>query len=312
MAAGHRWWSDAWSTGHDEASWRARDWQSVAHVSGSEEDVATSDIRRKVTTDASMGPAKPPPGEWRDSRPGPATWPRSASQRPSRAFAAQQGRCRSRGPEANSRTFMISKMLTNVLRHDAVRLHLAIRSDGFVEVTDVLACEPVAQLACTQAELEEVVRSNDKQRFTLQTIGGRVYIRAAQGHSMAEVKDHLLLERLQPCPGTPLPVAVHGTYASCWDGIRAVGLRAGGLQGDSARNHVHFAKGLPEDDDVISGMRRSCEIAIYLDVRRALDHGMLLYRSANDVILTPGFNGIVSRDFFQKVLDLRSGVTLFY
>ena len=76
-----------------------------------------------------------------------------------------------------------------------------------------------------------------------------------------------------------------------------------------ARNHVHFAAGLPESDGVISGMRatsevkrspfyppffailtpHSCEqVAIHLDVAAALRAGIRLYRSTNGVLLSPG------------------------
>ena len=46
------------------------------------------------------------------------------------------------------------------------------------------------------------------------------------------------------------------------------------LQGLSKMNrtHIHFASGLPQDQQVLSGMRGDCEVYIYIDLAKAL-HG---------------------------------------
>jgi 2'-phosphotransferase len=49
---------------------------------------------------------------------------------------------------------------------------------------------------------------------------------------------------------------VHGTYFNAWDLIKDTGLKT------MARNHVHFAIGMPGDKSVISGMRNTCIKAI--------------------------------------------------
>lgn len=36
------------------------------------------------------------------------------------------------------------------------------------------------------------------------------------------------------------------------------------------RTHIHFAEDFPDSDRVISGMRNSCQIAIYVNVKEAL------------------------------------------
>jgi 2'-phosphotransferase len=59
-------------------------------------------------------------------------------------------------------------------------------------------------------------------------------------------------------------VCVHGTYTKFMDQIWEQGLKR------MNRNHIHFATGLPEEDGVISGMRGSADILIYLDVEKAL------------------------------------------
>lgn len=57
---------------------------------------------------------------------------------------------------------------------------------------------------------------------------------------------------------------VHGTYYRHWDQIKQQGLSR------MHRRHIHFSPGLPGDDGVISGMRSSCQIYIYIDLAKAL------------------------------------------
>jgi len=59
---------------------------------------------------------------------------------------------------------------------------------------------------------------------------------------------------------------IHGTYYRFWNAIKSNGLSR------MRRNHIHFATGLPGDSQVISGMRQSAQVLIYIDVRKAI-HG---------------------------------------
>lgn len=52
-----------------------------------------------------------------------------------------------------------------------------------------------------------------------------------------------------------------------------------------------------------SGMRKSCDIYVYIDAAKAMAAGIKFFRSANGVILTPGDeNGLVAPSLFDKVL----------
>ena len=44
----------------------------------------------------------------------------------------------------------------------------------------------------------------------------------------------------------------------------------------------------PNDKRVVSGMRKDCEVAIWINLKAALEDGVPFYRSQNQVILTPG------------------------
>ena len=63
-----------------------------------------------------------------------------------------------------------------------------------------------------------------------------------------------------------VPVAIHGTYHAALENIMKQGLSR------MTRQHVHFAPGEPGEDGVISGMRKSCQIYIYLNIQKLL-HG---------------------------------------
>lgn len=75
-----------------------------------------------------------------------------------------------------------------------------------------------------------------------------------------------------------------------------------------SRNHMHFAKGYNFQNDstdssnqVISGMRNTCEIYIEIDPVLALRSGIAIYESYNGVILTEGYQGNLPVCFFKDV-----------
>ena len=60
------------------------------------------------------------------------------------------------------------------------------------------------------------------------------------------------------------PVVIHGTYFRNWNSIQKEGLSR------MNRQHVHFSPGEPGSDKVISGMRSTCQVWIYIDLSKAL------------------------------------------
>ncbi|RUS28902.1 hypothetical protein BC938DRAFT_481296 [Jimgerdemannia flammicorona] len=74
------------------------------------------------------------------------------------------------------------------------------------------------------------------------------------------------------------------------------------------RNHIHFAAGMLGDEGVISGMRKTCDLFVHVDVEMAIADGIIFYRSANNVILTDGRDGFLEPKYFKKVVDRRGEV----
>lgn len=170
---------------------------------------------------------------------------------------------------------------------------------------------PLQSLKVTVAEVQAVVASNEKQRFTMKlktaasvavepesdnsTDASHYIIRANQGHSI-KIESAALLEPITLEAGNVPPRVVHGTYFAFWPAIE----ESGGLKA-MGRNHIHCSTGTPEEG-VMSGMRKDAELVIELDVERSLQEGIQWWRSDNGVLLTEGGEeGILSTRFFKKV-----------
>lgn len=72
------------------------------------------------------------------------------------------------------------------------------------------------------------------------------------------------------------------------------------------RTHIHLARGLPGEDGIISGMRKDCDLAVFIDVPKALADGIKFFWSENDVLLTEGdAEGKIQPKYFSRALRLR-------
>lgn len=134
-------------------------------------------------------------------------------------------------------------------------------------------------------------------------------IRANQGHSIA-IESASLLKPITLAADNVPEAVVHGTYFAFYPMI----LDSGGLK-KMTRNHIHFSTGLPEDKGgVISGMRNDAEILIYIDIRKSLEDGaMLWWISDNGVILSEGDeNGVVGMKYWKKVVGRKQEIGILW
>ena len=201
------------------------------------------------------------------------------------------------GVAAAADAVRLSKSLSHLLRHGSEKAGLRMEPDGFVRLAEALALPKLRRWSVE--DVRKVVESCTKQRFALRTDeAGAEWIRANQGHTIRSVTDEALLTEItEP---TELPTAVHGTYRAALPAIEAVGLSR------MSRNHIHFAVGMPDGAEVISGMRASAEVVIYLDVAAAMAAGIRMYRSANNVVLSPGnASGHIPPEYFAAVEQRR-------
>ncbi|XP_076148362.1 tRNA 2'-phosphotransferase 1 isoform X1 [Alosa pseudoharengus] len=192
----------------------------------------------------------------------------------------------------------LSKSMTYALRHGASKMGLHMNSDGFVFVDDLISHPQFRSFSLE--DVERVVANNDKQRFKLRRHpeNGRLQIRANQGHSV-QVAD-LELRAVHPEAQDFPQEGIHGSYLKHWPSIRNQGLSRMG------RTHIHLAPGLPGEQGVISGMRKNCELAIYIDVPKAVSDGIPFFWSENGVLLTPGDSeGKLAPCYFRRAVQLK-------
>ncbi|PAA56265.1 hypothetical protein BOX15_Mlig027782g1, partial [Macrostomum lignano] len=219
-------------------------------------------------------------------------------------FSVRGAKIRLKPPELNKdRDVIISKKLAWILRHGAEKEGFKFADGGYLHLDEMLAHSEFADVNVD--DIRRVIDANDKKRFELRSdpSTGRLQVRATQGHSMKvegiEYTDVNLANAHQ------FPVVIHGTYLKNWRQISQEGLKTMG------RTHIHFAPGEIGEDGVVSGMRGSAEILIYLDLEMALRDGIKFVLSKNKVILSEGdATGTIAPKYFKEVYQRRPRVLI--
>jgi putative RNA 2'-phosphotransferase len=162
----------------------------------------------------------------------------------------------------------ISKFLSLILRHEPEKIGLQLDPNGWADIEALLAGCRQHGKHIERAELEEVVATNEKQRFAFSDDGQK--IRANQGHS---VEVSLGYE-----PQVPPAQLFHGTATRFLEAIRAEGLHK------SERHHVH----LSADEVTAHKVGQRHGRAVILVVKSELMHsrGYPFFLSTNGVWLT--------------------------
>jgi putative RNA 2'-phosphotransferase len=161
----------------------------------------------------------------------------------------------------------ISKYLSKHLRHQPERLGLELSPGGWVSVDKLLAAASKNGFEISRSELQQVVATNDKQRFAFDDSGD--LIRANQGHS---TDVDLLLPVL-----TPPNLLYHGTHVKAVEAILATGLQK------MSRHHVHLTINLVTAHKV--GGRRGESVIFAVDAISMTNDGYHFYCSDNGVWL---------------------------
>ncbi len=162
----------------------------------------------------------------------------------------------------------ISKFLSLILRHAPESIGLCLDAKGWVVVDDLLSAAEAHGRGISRDRLDEVVFSNDKQRFVFSPDGLR--IRANQGHSV-----NIDLELTSVAPP---PMLFHGTATRFLPSICLQGLQS------ISRQHVHLSVTREQAHRV--GTRHGRPVVLEIDAEGMSDAGYLFYLSANGVWLT--------------------------
>ena len=191
----------------------------------------------------------------------------------------------------------LSKFMSWFLRHNLENSGITYDPGGWVRVSDLINYYNInysTRNSITIDNIVEVVKNCVKQRFSTRGEGQGMEIRANQGHSVCNISNSWLLTRITE----PLPVCVHGTTLEAWNLIKNTGLSR------MSRQHIHMASGIPGDNQVISGMRSTSQVVIYIDMTKAMCDGIPFYMSSNGVILSPG---PIPIEYFSSVVDRMTG-----
>jgi putative RNA 2'-phosphotransferase len=168
----------------------------------------------------------------------------------------------------DSRSVRISKFLSLTLRHQPEKIGLRLSESGWASVEQLIAASHRHGVEFTLEELQNVVASNDKKRFSLSEDG--LWIRANQGHSV-EVD-------LGYAPNIPPEILYHGTAERFLTSIKQQGLLKG------KRHHVHLSA--DADVAVKVGQRHGRPVVLKIEAGRMHRDGFVFYLSGNGVWLT--------------------------
>ena len=161
-----------------------------------------------------------------------------------------------------------SKFLSYVLRHHPQAININLDAQGWVDIDTLLKAIQQSGRKVNLELLQEVVFTNDKQRFAFSADGKK--IRANQGHS---VEVDLALK-----PQLPPQILYHGTAQRFLEAIQAEGLKK------MQRHHVHLSPTLAIAEVV--GQRHGKVVVIGVAARTMHMKGHEFFLSNNGVWLT--------------------------
>ncbi|PSF39279.1 RNA 2'-phosphotransferase [Aphanothece hegewaldii CCALA 016] len=161
----------------------------------------------------------------------------------------------------------ISKFLSLVLRHKPEVIALTLDENGWADVDELIISTNAQGWKLTLSQLERVVRTNDKQRFSFND--DETKIRANQGHSIAI---NLELEVRQPPE-----ILLHGTATRFIESIKSQGLHS------QSRRHVHLS--LDEATARAVSQRHGKPVVLQVRAGEMWRSGIQFYLSENGVWL---------------------------
>ncbi len=136
----------------------------------------------------------------------------------------------------------ISIKMAEILRHSAAKRKMTLHADGYVPLRELRQTlnrskglqNRSAGKTHDMEDIREILKENEKNRYTLIKRDGEDHIRANQGHTMPEVRGDLIMEKIDhpdQCGD-----CVHGTNLEAWKKIKKEELSR------MVRNYIHLAK----------------------------------------------------------------------
>jgi len=171
------------------------------------------------------------------------------------------------------------KHLAFLLRHDKEGFEKGlIDKNGWRKVDELIKSHQY-----TKELLEEIVETNDKQRYEFNK--DKTKIRARQGHSIdvdVELKEEL-----------PPDVLYHGTSSKFLESIYKQGILKG------KRQHVHLSSDIETAKKV--GARHGNPVVLSINTKKMKEDGIKFFKSNNNVWLTEYINQkYIIEEYYEK------------
>ena len=160
-----------------------------------------------------------------------------------------------------------SRFISLILRHKPSEIGIELDEHGWANVAELIEGINKKQ-PFDMAQLEEIVASDDKQRYSFNE--DKTLIRANQGHSIpvdVELKESL-----------PPDILYHGTGEKYVSSINDMGLIP------KSRLYVHLSKDMETAVNV--GKRHGKPVIYVVDSKKMAADGYKFYLSVNNVSLT--------------------------
>ncbi len=162
----------------------------------------------------------------------------------------------------------LGKFISLILRHHPETIGISLDEHGWANVEELLRGINNSGRKIDMKLLEEIVRTNKKQRYSFNE--DKTLIRANQGHSISVDVE---LEEMQPPQ-----VLYHGTASSFLDAIMQEGLKP------MSRLYVHLSSDI--ETAKVVGARHGRPVILKINTSKMQEDGMKFYLSKNGVWLT--------------------------
>ncbi|MTG99140.1 MULTISPECIES: RNA 2'-phosphotransferase [Myroides] len=172
----------------------------------------------------------------------------------------------------------IGKFISLILRHEPSQIGIVLDNEGWANVEELIAKSAMKGVCFSKEELDEIVSTNDKKRYTYNEDG--LKIRANQGHSLNV--DLGLVEKEPPM------FLYHGTSERFVQSILNTGISK------MQRQHVHLSK--DKETAIQVGSRRGKAKVFTVLAGQMYQDGFKFYQSENGVWLTD----IVDKKYLSK------------
>lgn len=194
--------------------------------------------------------------------------------------------------EQSPEEFKFNKTMTRILRHQAHKLGIAMDSEGWVSVAELIG---KSYVGATSEKIRKMVKNDDKRRFALRiTASGRTEIRAVNGHTLGL---QLGKGKWDPIANNVL-IGIHCTKRKHVADIMEQGLKR------MKRDAVHMFD-YAKPDVWKSRMPKGSDVGILVDLRAAKDANLEFAKMDNDVLYCYGdMGGTINPEFISSVVGL--------